>query len=520
MESVEQTLGEQILVVDDEQSMLEFLEYVLKKEGYDVISVQESPKALELLSEKPGFDLVISDLRMPDLDGLGLLKVSREIDPDVPFIFMTAYASSDTAIEALKLGAFDYITKPFQVEELTNLIKNALLARNLRNQVRVLERQRIEEDEMIGTSPAMLEIYKLIGTIAPTDTTILITGESGTGKELVARAIHQASMGPEHPFVSINCGAFPETLLESELFGYMKGAFTGAVSEKKGLLEVAVGGTLFLDEVGEMPPSMQVKILRALQEKKIRRIGGTKEINIEARLIAATNQDLERAVEEGAFREDLYYRLAVIPIHLPPLRDRKPDIVPLVRHFIQKYNERLSRNIRGMTEEGLSCLEEYSWPGNVRELENVIERAITLESGEFIQKARLPERVRGEVGTHEIDLPRFSSDEGLDLELYLRNVERQIIEQALELAEGNQTRTSQILQVSYRSLRHRLDTLGLRKKQKEEAGERRAGKKRRKTAERRKETEEGGQETGNSGQGTEDSGQERGRGQPVADPNS
>ena len=520
MESVEQTLGEQILVVDDEQSMLEFLEYVLKKEGYDVISVQESPKALELLSEKPGFDLVISDLRMPDLDGLGLLKVSREIDPDVPFIFMTAYASSDTAIEALKLGAFDYITKPFQVEELTNLIKNALLARNLRNQVRVLERQRIEEDEMIGTSPAMLEIYKLIGTIAPTDTTILITGESGTGKELVARAIHQASMGPEHPFVSINCGAFPETLLESELFGYMKGAFTGAVSEKKGLLEVAVGGTLFLDEVGEMPPSMQVKILRALQEKKIRRIGGTKEINIEARLIAATNQDLERAVEEGAFREDLYYRLAVIPIHLPPLRDRKPDIVPLVRHFIQKYNERLSRNIRGMTEEGLSCLEEYSWPGNVRELENVIEMAITLESGEFIQKARLPERVRGEVGTHEMDLPRFSSDEGLDLEEYLRNVERQIIEQALELAEGNQTRTSQILQVSYRSLRHRLDTLGLRKKQKEEAGERRAGKKRRKTAERRKETEEGSQETGDSGQGTEDSGQERGRGQPVADPNS
>ena len=519
MESVEQTLGEQILVVDDEQSMLEFLEYVLKKEGYDVISVQESPKALELLSEKPGFDLVISDLRMPDLDGLGLLKVSREIDPEVPFIFMTAYASSDTAIEALKLGAFDYITKPFQVEELTNLIKNALLARNLRNQVRVLERQRIEEDEMIGTSPAMLEIYKLIGTIAPTDTTILVTGESGTGKELVARAIHQASMGPEQPFVSINCGAFPETLLESELFGYMKGAFTGAVSEKKGLLEVAVGGTLFLDEVGEMPPSMQVKILRALQEKKIRRIGGTKEIDIEARLIAATNQDLERAVEEGEFREDLYYRLAVIPIHIPPLRDRKPDIVPLVRHFIQKYNERLSRDIRGMTEEGLSCLEEYSWPGNVRELENVIERAITLESGEFIQKARLPERVRGEVGTHEMDLPRFSSDEGLDLEEYLRNVERQIIEQALELAEGNQTRTSQILQVSYRSLRHRLDTLGLRKKQKEETGERRAGKKRRKTAERRKETEEGSQETGDSGQGTEDSGQERGRGQPVADPN-
>ncbi len=216
---MQHTLGEKILVVDDEQSMLEFLEYVLKKEGYDVSCVQERPKALKLLSEKPGLDLVISDLRMPDLDGLGLLKASHEIDPEVPFIFMTAYASSETAIEALKLGAFDYITKPFQVEELTNLIKNALLARNLRHQVRVLERQRMEKDDLIGTSPAMLEIYKLIGTIAPTDTTILITGESGTGKELVARAIHQASLSPEQPFVSINCGAFPETLLESELLG-------------------------------------------------------------------------------------------------------------------------------------------------------------------------------------------------------------------------------------------------------------------------------------------------------------
>jgi two-component system response regulator PilR (NtrC family) len=493
---VKQSLGEKILVVDDEQSMLEFLEYVLKKEGYEVSSVQESPKALELLSEKPGFDLIISDLRMPDLDGLGLLKGSHEIDPEVPFIFMTAYASSETAIEALKLGAFDYITKPFQVEELTNLIKNALMARNLRHQVRVLERQRIEEDDLIGTSPAMLEIYKLIGTIAPTDTTILITGESGTGKELVARAIHQASLSPEHPFVSINCGAFPETLLESELFGYMKGAFTGAVNEKKGLLEVAVGGTLFLDEVGAMPSSMQVKILRALQEKKIRRIGGTQEIDIDARLIAATNQDLERAVEEGEFREDLYYRLAVIPIHIPPLRDRKPDIVPLVRHFVQKYNERLSRSIKGMTEEGLACLEEYSWPGNVRELENVIERAVTLESSEFIQKERLPERVRGQVGSQEMDLPRFSADEGLDLEEYLKTVERQIIEQALEVAEGNQTRASQILQVSYRSLRHRLDTLGLKKRTKERSGERREREGRRTGSERRMLEEQAAQAKG------------------------
>ncbi len=461
---------EQILVVDDEKSMLEFLEYVLDKEGYTVSSVQEGQKAVELLSEKSGFDLVISDLRMPDVDGLELLKASKRIDPEIPFIFMTAYASSDTAIEALKLGAFDYITKPFQVEAFKNLVKNALLARDLRHQVRVLERQRSEEDEMIGTSPAMLEIYKLIGTIAPTDTTILISGESGTGKELVARAIHQASLAPESPFVSINCGAFPETLLESELFGYMRGSFTGAVKDKKGLFEAAIGGTLFLDEVGEMVPSMQVKILRALQEKKIRKIGGTDEIDIDARLIAATNQDLEKGVEEGTFREDLYYRLAVIPIHIPPLRARRPDIVPLVRHFIQKYNERLGREIKGMTEEGLACLEEYNWPGNVRELENVIERASTLENSDFIQKERLPEKVRGQVSAHQLGLPRFSADEGLDLEEYLKKVERQLVEQALELAEGNQTRAAEILKVSYRSLRHRVETLGIKKKGQEAGG--------------------------------------------------
>ncbi|MDA2934864.1 sigma-54 dependent transcriptional regulator [Acidobacteria bacterium AH-259-D05] len=265
---------EQILIVDDEQSMLEFLEYALTKEGYKVSCAQESEQALKLLSGKSDFDLVISDLRMPDVDGLDLLRASRETDPEIPFIFMTAFASSETAIEALKLGAFDYITKPFQVEDLKNLVRNALLARNLKHQVKVLKRQSIQDKELVGISPPMLDIYKLIGTIAPTNTTVLISGESGTGKELVALAIHRASPGPEYPFVSINCGAFPETLLESELFGYMKGAFTGAVSQKQGLFEAAIGGTLFLDEVGEMSATMQVKVLRALQEKKIRRVGG------------------------------------------------------------------------------------------------------------------------------------------------------------------------------------------------------------------------------------------------------
>ncbi|MEE8349616.1 MAG: sigma-54 dependent transcriptional regulator [Acidobacteriota bacterium] len=458
---------ESILVVDDEQSMLEFMEIALTKEGCEVSCVQDGKEALKILSKKSGFDLVISDLRIGAFDGLELLKKSKSVDPDMPFIFMTAYASSETAIEALKMGAFDYITKPFQVEDLRNLIRNALKARNLQHQVTQLKKQHIQDDGLVGTSPPMLAIYKLIGTIAPTDTTVLISGASGTGKELVARAIHRASPAPENPFISINCGAFPETLLESELFGYVKGAFTGAVAEKKGLFEAAIGGTLFLDEVGEMPPPMQVKILRALQEKKIRRVGGTTEIPVETRLIAATNQELEKLVKEGTFREDLYYRLAVIPIHIPSLRKRKPDIVPLVRHFIQKYNDRLSSDIQGVTENALACLESYAWPGNVRELENVIERAVTLETGELIRKDRLPENVRGEATPQEVNLPLLSQEEGLDLEIYLKDIERQIIGQALQLTEGNQTRAAELLHISYRSLRHRIETLEIKKDKKE-----------------------------------------------------
>lgn len=453
---------EHILIVDDERSMLEFLEYLLAKEGFKVSSTQEAQKAVQMFSSGTGFDLVISDLRMPDLNGLELLKACREVDPETPFIFMTAYASSETAIEALKLGAFDYITKPFQVEEFRNLIKNALLARNLQRRVKVLERERTYEHQLIGTSAPMLEIYKLVGTVATTDTTVFISGESGTGKELVALAVHEASPRRDHPFVSINCGAFPETLLESELFGYMKGAFTGATNQKKGLFEAAIGGTLFLDEVGEMSPGMQVKVLRALQDKKIRRVGGTEEIHVDVRVITATNRNLEKEVEEGKFREDLYYRLAVIPVHIPPLRDRNADIVPLVQHFIQKCNDRLSRKIEGVTEEALACLEQYAWPGNVRELENVIERAMTLETTDFIQKDRLPAKLGQRTVGQEPDTPRIPP-EGLDLEDYLKKVERGIVQQALELAEGNQTRAAEILKLSYRSLRHRVDTLGIRK---------------------------------------------------------
>ncbi len=455
---------ERILIVDDERSMVEFLEYLLDKEGYQVTGCLDPEGALALLREGEGFDLVISDIKMPGMDGLELLKAARNRDPDIPFIFITAYASSETAIEALKLGAFDYITKPFEIEKLKSLVMHALTARDLKRQVQVLEGETSPSNEMVGTSPPMLEIYKLIGTIASTDSTILIMGESGTGKELVARAIHRASPRRDRAFVSINCSAFPETLLESELFGYVKGAFTGAAGNKKGLFEAATNGTMFLDEIGEMSPAMQVKLLRALQEKKIRRVGGTEEIQIDVRVIAATNRDLNKEIEAGHFREDLYYRLAVIPIAIPPLRDRKSDILPLVRHFINKYNRKLDRSVRGITEDALRCFEQYRWPGNVRELENVIERGVTLETAEFLQKGRLPDHVqRGGFFRDSAAMPFFTAEMGLDLEGFLRDLERQIIEQALSLADGNQTRAAEILRLSYRSLRHRIETLGIKK---------------------------------------------------------
>ncbi|MFB3903868.1 MAG: sigma-54-dependent transcriptional regulator [Acidobacteriota bacterium] len=452
-----------ILVVDDEKSMVEFLEYMLKKEGHDVTGSLDSGAALRLINSHPAFDLVISDIRMPGLDGLSFLKAARNSDPDTPFIFITAHASSETAIEALKLGAFDYVTKPFEIDKFKNLVSNALTARDLKRKVRVLESELPLGSELVGTSAPMLDIYKLIGTISLTDSSVVITGESGTGKEMVARAIYKAGPRRDCPFVSINCGAFPETLLESELFGYMKGAFTGAVNTKKGLFETAAGGTLFLDEIAEMSPAMQVKLLRALQDKKIRRVGGTEEIPFDARVIAATNRNIAKEIEEGRFREDLYYRLAVIPINIPPLRERRADILPLVRHFLQKYNRKLDRNIKGITEEALHCLEEYRWPGNVRELENVIERAVTLETAEFMQKKHLPEHVLRGGRVPHTSVPLFSAEEGLDLESFLKDVEKQAIEHALFLANGNQTKAAEILKLSYRSLRHRMESLQLRR---------------------------------------------------------
>ncbi|HEY2934447.1 MAG TPA: sigma-54 dependent transcriptional regulator [Acidobacteriota bacterium] len=446
-----------ILVLDDEASMRAVLQIGLTRAGYHVDTEEEPGRAVDRIRSGL-YDLVISDLKMPSMSGIDVLKRVRTESPDTQFIFITAYASSESAIEALKLGAFDYITKPFDVEELKALAASALESREVRNKVLQMKEELGESAHMMGISPPMLKIYKLIGTVASTNSTILITGESGTGKELVARAIHGASERKEKPFVSINCGAFPETLLESELFGYMKGSFTGAAKDKKGLFESAEGGTLLLDEVGEMSLAMQVKLLRVLQEKKIRRVGGNEEISVDVRLIAATNRDLQERIKLGLFREDLYYRIAVIPLHIPPLRERPQDLEILADHFLARYNRAMGKNISGVSSAALEILRDYHWPGNVRELENTMERAVALETTEKIQ----PERLGSLTKIQKVDAPSLPTA-GIDLEEHLRTVETELILAALKQTGWNQSRAARLLNLSYRSLRHRIETLGIQK---------------------------------------------------------
>ncbi|HEY3130264.1 MAG TPA: sigma-54 dependent transcriptional regulator [Acidobacteriota bacterium] len=450
-----------ILVLDDEPSMRTVLEIGLARAGYGVESEEDPEKAIERI-RTGHFDLVISDLKMPTMSGIEVLRHSRRDAPETQFIFITAYASSDSAIEATKLGAFDYITKPFDIEELKTLVATALQSRDVRRKVKLKEQQ--GDRMLIGVSPPMLKIYKLVGSLSSSSSTILITGESGTGKELIARAVHDASERKEMPFVSINCGAFPETLLESELFGYMKGSFTGANKDKKGLFESAEGGTLFLDEVGEMSLAMQVKLLRVLQEKKIRPVGGTDEIPIDVRLIAATNRDLQEQIRRGEFREDLYYRIAVIPIHIPPLRERPEDLRELLNHFLSRYTQATGKRIGRVSAEAMKALEVYHWPGNVRELENVIERAVALETTDTIQVERLPNFSEVSKKTASAAAVDSFPPEGMDLEEYLRSKETQLILAALKQSDGNQAQAARLLNLSYRSLRHRIETLGIQKR--------------------------------------------------------
>ncbi len=457
-----------ILVVDDERSMRELLQIVLRREGHQVRLAEDGPSAVAELEREP-IDVLISDIKMPGMSGVDVLREAKRIDPDIVGIMVTAYASTDTAVEALRLGAYDYLTKPFDVEELKAKVRNALERHTLRQENVLLKRALRSSSafsNIIGRSKVMQDVFDLVETVAPTNSTILVTGESGTGKELVARAVHTNSLRRDQAFVALNCGALPETLLESELFGHMRGSFTGAATTKKGLLEAAERGTILLDEISEMSPMMQVKLLRVLQERRFRRVGGNEEIEADIRIIAATNRDLGKAVADGTFREDLYYRVNVIPIHLPPLRERREDIAPLAEHFVGKYREQMGKKITGLVPEAIRWLEAAEWPGNVRQLENVIERAVALERGPLIQLSSLPAangpKAPSKDGTNGVEVPAALPENGLDLPRHLETQEREFVAQALKQTGGRHDKAARLLAISPRQLRYLLDKYALR----------------------------------------------------------
>jgi len=452
-----------ILVVDDEQAMREFLTVLLEKQGHRVIAAADGEQALDLVAHQSP-DLVISDVRMPKMDGIGLLTGIRKTDPHLPVIMMTAYASMDSTIQAMRLGADDYITKPFRIDEIRLVVEKALAkARTQPGQTsKPITIEEAQPAGLIGRSPQMVELYKLITRIAELDSTVLITGESGTGKELVARTIHCASPRSARPFLAINCGAIPEQLLESELFGHVKGSFTGAVSHKAGLFEVANRGTVLLDEVAEMSPPLQVKLLRFLQGRTFRRVGGTEDLEVDVRLIAATNKDLVKAMADGAFREDLFYRLNVIPIHLPPLRERSDDIPLLANRLLTQCTLRQRRGPAMISPEAMEILVRYRWPGNVRELENVIERAVALETTDQLTPASISVREKTEGGESEqplwiITLP----PDGIDLDNAVSQIEKGLMLQALERTGGVQTKAAELLNLTFRAFRYKVKKYGI-----------------------------------------------------------
>jgi two-component system response regulator PilR (NtrC family) len=435
--------------------MRDLLSIMLKKDGYRVDTAESAGRARDLVV-KTSYDLVISDIAMPDGSGVDVLRAAKEVQPDTLVILITAYASTESAIEALKLGAYDYIIKPFDVEELRIVLKNALEKRQLERENTLLKRELKETsrfDDLVGDSPAMEQVRAMLDRVAPTNSTVLIWGESGTGKELAARAIHRRSPRRNQQFVSINCGALPDELLESELFGHVKGSFTGAVAAKKGLFEVADGGTIFLDEIGDTSPAMQIKLLRVLQEREIRRVGGTENLEVDVRVIAATNQDLEALVREKRFREDLYYRINVIAIKMPALREKREDIGSLANHFLGKYTKIMSKKIREIAPEAMRQLMEYNWPGNVRELENVIERAVALEATDRILPSSFSRNMaeRNEGGE---SLPVVLGDSGIDLETQLEQLRERFMSEALTRTQGVQTRAAELLGMSFRSFRY------------------------------------------------------------------
>ena len=458
-----------LLIVDDELGMRQFLTHLFQREGHVVRAAENGRLAMELLRAAPS-DLIISDVRMPDMNGIELLRSARELFPEIEVVLMTAFANVDTAREAFLLGAYDFVQKPFDNEVLKETVGRALQKVSLVKEKEALleenkvliqgQRTRGQLNNIIGRSSKMQALYQMIETVAQVPSTVLVTGESGTGKELVARAIHDLSPRAEKPFVSINCGAFTETLLESELFGYVKGSFTGANTNRKGLFEAANTGTIFLDEIGEMSPAMQVKLLRVLQERKLRPVGATDETIVDTRVIAATNRDLGSMVKDGTFREDLFYRISVIPIELPSLRERAEDIRELAQHFIGKFCAGTGREL-SISENALRLLEGYIWPGNVRELEHAIERAVALETTDSIQPERLPEKITNYNPYRVAESFEFP-EEGVNLTAHLDQLEKTYVLEALRRKVGNQINAAELLGLSVRSLRHLLDKHGIR----------------------------------------------------------
>ncbi len=446
-----------ILLVDDEPSILSVLSVLLKAEGYDVVLANGGEKAVELI-KSTAFDLMISDIRMRPIDGMELLKLAKEQQPSMSVLMITGYGSVETAVEALKLGAFDYVTKPFKVDELLITVQRALAYNKAINENIDLKAQltsRYHFENIIAESPAMSHVCEMIERVAPTDTTVLIYGESGTGKELVARAIHAYSNRKNHKFLPLNCAAIPESLLESELFGHMKGAFTGASSDKEGLFEVADKGTIFLDEISSMSIAVQAKLLRFLQDREIRRVGGNENIQVDVRVLAATNQRLEKLIEQGQFREDLYYRLSVVPIEIKALRDRTEDILPIMYHFLHR-ECKSQKNLPDLKPEVCSILEAYSWPGNVRELENAVKHALTFTKDNIITKDCLPvkilESIKLGVGTSMSD----DNMRGKSLRAFLRSKEKEYLSQVLTHVEGDKQKAAKTLRISLATLYRKL----------------------------------------------------------------
>jgi two-component system response regulator PilR (NtrC family) len=447
-----------VLVVDDERSMRELLSIVLRRDGYEVLLAENGAVAVDLL-RRERVDILVTDIRMPQMSGVDVLREAKQIDPDIISIVMTAFASTDTAVEALRLGAADYVNKsPGAANEVRLRVRKELERKRLQRENVLLKRALQTSHQfsnIIGRSDAMLAVFELVETIAPTTSTVLIAGESGTGKELVARAIHFNSARKDRPFVALNCGAVSETLLDSELFGHMRGSFTGADTNKKGLIEVAEKGTIFLDEIGEMSPLVQVKLLRVLQERKFRRVGGTDEVEADIRIIAATNRDLSKMVADGTFREDLYYRINVIPLRLPPLRERVEDIPLLAEHFVARFASQMGKSVNGISGAALACLKTYAWPGNIRELENALERAVALERTPSILVDSLPEQVRAAgLPTPGPASTEAFPDEGFDLEQHVQHIEREYIAEALRRAGGVKVKAAELLGMSFRSFRY------------------------------------------------------------------